>query len=293
MRKRLCRWGMGINPSPGKGGCRFLFSMTNQEFRLLTAYIKSNYGINLKEEKRAMVEGRLHGLLLKNGVSSFSEYFSQVMSDKTGEAVAALVNRITTNHTFFMREPAHFFYLRDKVLPQLASTVRNKDLRIWSAGCSTGEEPYTIAFILDEFFGKEKALWDTRILATDISSSVLEYAAKGVYSIESVKKLPAQWQLSYFLRNDSGYEVVDRIKKEIIFRKFNLMDKVFPFKKKFHIIFCRNVMIYFDRETKTELVNKFYNAMEHGGYLFIGHSESLSRGESPFKYVMPSVYRKE
>lgn len=270
-----------------------MFSMTDQEFHQLAAYIKSNYGIHLKEGKRAMVEGRLHGLLLKNGISSFSEYFKHVMSDNTGEAVAELINKITTNHTFFMREASHFFYFRDKALPELVKRVRNKDLRIWSAGCSTGEEPYTIAFIIDEFFGKEKALWDTRILATDISSRVLEHAAKGVYSDESLKDLPSQWQLSYFKKSDTGSEVVDRIKREVIFRKFNLMDKVFPFKRKFHIIFCRNVMIYFDRETKKELVNKFYDALEHGGYLFIGHSESISRGESPFRYVMPSVYRKE
>lgn len=122
---------------------------------------------------------------------------------------------------------------------------------------------------------------------------MLEHAAKGVYSDESLKDLPSQWQLNYFKKSDTGSEVVDRIKREVIFRKFNLMDKVFPFKRKFHIIFCRNVMIYFDRETKKELVNKFYDALEHGGYLFIGHSESISRGESPFRYVMPSVYRKE
>lgn len=133
-----------------------MFSMTDQEFHQLAAYIKSNYGIHLKEEKRAMVGGRLHGLLLKNGISSFSEYFKHVMSDNTGEAVAELINKITTNHTFFMREASHFFYFRDKALPELVKRVRNKDLRIWSAGCSTGEEPYTIAFIIDEFFGKER-----------------------------------------------------------------------------------------------------------------------------------------
>lgn len=270
-----------------------MFSMTDNEFHQLAAYIESNYGIHLKADKRAMVEGRLHGLFLKKGISSFSEYFKYVMSDKTGEAVAELINKITTNHTYFMREASHFFCFRDKVLPELVKRVRNKDLRIWSAGCSTGEEPYTLAFIIDEFFGKRKALWDTRILATDISSRVLEHATKGVYSIESVSNLPARWKLSYFENSDSGYEVVDRIKKEVIFRKFNLMDKVLPFKKKFHIIFCRNVMIYFNRETKTELVKKFYNALDHGGYLFTGHSESITHGESPFKYIMPSVYRKE
>ena len=182
---------------------------------------------------------------------------------------------------------------RDHILPELKQRVRNKDLRIWSAGCSTGEEPYTLAFFIDEFFGKEKALWDTKILATDISTRVLDYAVKGVYSVDSVKNLPNHWLRNYFRKHESGYEIVDRIKREVIFRKFNLMDRIFPFKKKFHIIFCRNVMIYFDKQTKAELIRRFYDAMEYGAYLFIGHSESINRGESPFKYVMPSVYRKE
>ena len=270
-----------------------MFSMTDQEFRQLAYFMKSNYGIDLKDEKRAMVEGRLHNLVLRHGVDSFTDYFNHVLSDKTGEAVAALVNKLTTNHTYFMREADHFYYFRDRVLPELKRSVRNKDLRIWSAGCSTGEEPYTLAFLIDEFFGKEKALWDTKILATDISSRVLDYAVKGVYSSDSVKNLPDRWLRHYFRKHESGYEIVDRIKREVIFRKFNLMERIFPFKKKFHIIFCRNVMIYFDKQTKAELIKKFYDAMEYGAYLFIGHSESISRGESPLKYVMPSVYRKE
>lgn len=121
----------------------------------------------------------------------------------------------------------------------------------------------------------------------------MEYAIRGVYDSESVDKLPAEWLANYFRKNESDYEIVDRIKHEVIFRRFNLMDKTFPFKKKFHIIFCRNVMIYFDKATKAELVRKFYDAMEYGAYLFIGHSESLNREESALKYVMPSVYRKE
>lgn len=270
-----------------------MLSITDHEFNQLAAYIKSNYGIDLKEEKRTMVEGRLSKLLIQNKINSFSDYYSSVMADTTGNAVSTLVNRITTNHTFFMREADHFQFFKDKALPELKKSIKNKDLRIWSAGCSSGEEPYTIAFLVDEFFGKEKALWDTKILATDISTRVLEYAIKGIYSDETVDKLPSLWLENYFRRNESGYEIVDKIKKEVIFRRFNLMDRVFPFKKKFHVIFCRNVMIYFDKQTKAELVKKFYDAMEKGAYLFVGHSESLHRDETALKYVMPSVYRKE
>ena len=271
-----------------------MLKITDQEFRKLADYIKSNYGICLKEEKRSLVTGRLHNVLAQKNMNSFSEYFDYVISDKTGDAVVTLIDKITTNHTFFMREAAHFFYFRDKVLPYLLSTVRDKDLRIWSAGCSSGEEPYTLAMIIDEFFGKEKTWWDTKILATDISSKVLKDASEGIYSSEAIATLPSHWKLNYFKRLDSDRSViVEKIKIEVIYRKFNLMERVFPFKKKFHVIFCRNVMIYFDEKEKSELVNKLYDMTDYGGYLFIGHSESLNREQTRYKYVMPSVYRKD
>ncbi|KJS20589.1 MAG: chemotaxis protein CheR [Clostridiaceae bacterium BRH_c20a] len=260
----------------------------------MAAYIKANYGIHLKDEKRTLVTGRLHNVLIQNNFSNFSEYYKHIISDKTGEAAAMLINKITTNHTFFMREANHFFYFRDKVLPYLTSMVKEKDLRIWSAGCSSGEEPYTLAMVIDEFLGNEKMWWDAKVLATDISSKVLEEAHKGIYSSEEIATIPSQWKLSYFKKYDSeNYILVDKIRNEVIYRKFNLMDGTFPFKRKFHVIFCRNVMIYFDAQTKCELVNKFYESMEYGGYLFIGHSESLNREETKFKYIMPALYRKE
>lgn len=271
-----------------------MVTITKQEFSRLAAYIKANYGINLKEEKQALVTGRLHNVLMQNNFNSFSEYYDYVISDKTGDAAAAMINKITTNHTFFMREADHFYYFRDKVLPYLTDKVKDKDLRIWSAGCSSGEEPYTLAMVIDEFFGKEKVWWDAKVLATDISGKVLEEAAKGIYGNEEISTLPFHWKLNYFKKSDNQKSVlVDRIRNEVIYRKFNLMDVDFPFKRKFHVIFCRNVMIYFDAQTKRELVNKFYNVMEYGGYLFIGHSESLNREETKYKYVMPAVYRKE
>jgi len=271
-----------------------MLTITKQEFDQLAAYIKAHYGITLKEEKRALIIGRLSGVLLENNFRSFSDYYHYVISDKSGEAAATLVNRITTNHTYFMREPEHFRFFKDKVLPYLATTVKDNDLRIWSAGCSSGEEPYTLAMLIDEYFGQEKANWDTKILATDISSKVLEKAKKGIYRNEEIAPLPAVWRLNYFKKLDSDRSVlVDKIRNEVIFRKFNLMEDVFPFKRKFHVIFCRNVMIYFDAETKRKLVNKFYDHLEQGGYLFIGHSESLTREKTNFKYVLPAVYRKE
>ncbi len=270
-----------------------MLTITNKEFNQLATYIKTNYGINLKEEKQALVTGRLYNVLVQNNFDNFTDYYNYIISDNTGEAATILINKITTNHTYFMRETNHFYYFRDNVLPYLKDTVKNRDLRIWSAGCSSGEEPYTLAMLIDEFLGREKALWDSKILATDISSKVLEMASKGIYNNERIMNLPSSWKLNYFKKYDEeNFILTDRIKNEIVYRRFNLMEKAFPFKRKFHTIFCRNVMIYFDIETKRNLVSKFYNFMEPGGYLFIGHSESLNREETKFKYIMPAVYRK-
>lgn len=271
-----------------------MFTITEKEFRQLADYIKVNYGINLKEEKKALVTCRLQNVLIQAGYDNFTDYYKYILQDKSGEAVTTLVDKITTNHTFFMREAEHFNFFRDKVLPYLTKTVKDRDLRIWCAACSTGEESYTLAMLLDEFFGLDKKLWDTKILATDISENVLCTAKKAVYSNEKIASLPAYVRLNYFKKYDNdNFVLIDRIKNEVIYRKFNLMDGVFPFKKKFHTIFCRNVMIYFDNETKIRLVNKLYDSLECGGYLFIGHSESISRENTKFKYIMPAVYRKE
>lgn len=271
-----------------------MVTITEKEFWQLSDYIKANYGINLKEEKLSLVTGRLQKVLAANNISSFSEYYKLVLSDKTGNAAVNLINCITTNHTFFMREVEHFNFFKEKVLPELVENVSGNDLRIWSAGCSSGEEPYTLAMIIDEYLGAGKKNWDTKILATDISGKVLEMAMTGLYEKERITSLPACWKMNYFIKyNEDKYMVSDKIKNEVIYRKFNLMEAAFPFRKKFHVIFCRNVMIYFDNETKTRLVEKFYDLTEPGGYLFIGHSESLGRDNTKYKYIMPAVYRKQ
>ncbi|MBU3127597.1 protein-glutamate O-methyltransferase CheR [Clostridium tagluense] len=269
-----------------------MINLKDSEFRELTTYMKTNYGINLTE-KKLLIEGRLSNMITEKGFSSFSDYLKFVFKDCSGNEISTLINKLTTNHTFFMREADHFEYFRDEVLPYLEASSKNKDLRIWSAGCSSGEEPYTLAMIIADYFGDQKFMWNTRILATDISEKVLEIAEKGIYSQEAVNTIPKYWGLRYFNKiTDKNYEICEEIRNEIIYRNFNLMTDIFPFKKKFHIIFCRNVMIYFDPKTKTELINKFYEMTEPGGYLFIGHSESVNKNETKYKYIMPAVYRK-
>lgn len=271
-----------------------MITITQREFNQLSSYIKSNYGIQLKSEKMTLVTARLNNVLQQAGFKSFTDYYQYLISDKSGDAVITLVDKITTNHTFFMREADHFYFFRDKVLPYLADTVKDKDLRIWCAASSSGEEAYTLAMIIDAFFGQDKGGWDTKILATDISEQILSVAKKGIYSTERIAPLPTYWKTSYFKKIDTqNFVLAEKIKNEVIYRKFNLMDQVFPFKKKFHVIFCRNVMIYFDNNTKNRLIEKFYDHMEYGGYLFVGHSESLNREATRFRYVRPAVYRKE
>lgn len=270
-----------------------MIPITDKEFKQLSEFIRHQYGIVLKNEKRALITGRLHSLLADLGMTDFTQYYQYLMNDKSGKSLLVLVDRISTNHTFFMREPDHFYFFRDVILPDLASRVTDRDLRVWCAAAATGEEPYTLAMLIRDQFKNRIPSWDTRLLATDISDSALKTAKAGIYTKERIDSLPKLWKTIYFKNLDMESMVIsDEIKKEIIYRRFNLMDEVFPFKKRFHVIFCRNVMIYFDQATKDRLIEKLYEALEPGGYLFIGHSESIARESTRFKYVKPAVYRK-
>lgn len=268
-----------------------MINIKEKEFKELVGFLKNTYGINLIQ-KRNLIEARLNNVLAEKGFTSFREYLDFVYSDSTRCELTTMINKLTTNHTYFMREPEHFQYFRNKVLPYFHERIKDRDLRVWSAGCSSGEEPYTLAMILEEYFEREKDPWDKKILATDISANVLQKAIEGVYDAEALEKVSEAWKLNYFKKlGNNRFMVTDELKNEVIFRMFNLMDE-FPFRKKFHTIFCRNVMIYFDKETKEKLVKKFYDMTEWGGYLFIGLSESINRAEVPYEYIMPSVYRK-
>lgn len=263
-----------------------------KEFNYLVKYIKTNYGINLAN-KKILIEGRLGNYISEKGFLSFDDYINYAINDKSGGELTSLINKLTTNHTFFMREADHFTYLKNTALPSIMPSIKDNDLRVWSAGCSTGEEPYTLAMIISEFLGDYKKLWDAKILATDISVKALETAKKGIYSSEGIESLPPTWRYNNFHKIDSKHcQVADNIRNEVIYRVFNLMEEAFPFKKKFHIIFCRNVMIYFDEKTKKNLIEKFYNMTEPGGYLFIGHSEFINKNDTDYKYIMPAVYQK-
>lgn len=266
--------------------------LTNDEFRRIVHFMRSHFGINL-EMKRTLIEGRLENTLISRGFQDYHTYLNAVVSDKTGQELTKLLDILTTNHTYFMRETDHFNFFETVVLPYLESQIKDHDLRVWSAGCSTGQEPYTLVMLIKRHFGERAGEWDIKVLATDISSKVLNKAVAGVYDVEETHLIPPDFKVNYFeIGRDGTARVVKQIKDEVIFRPFNLMDRNFPFRKRFHAIFCRNVMIYFNEATKNDLIHKFYDALEPGGYLFIGQSESIDRRTNPFEYVMPSIYRK-
>jgi len=264
----------------------------DQDFFRLRDYVKSHFGVNL-EKKRTLIEGRLHNTIIQLGFESFHDYLNDVFNDKSGEMINTLMTRLTTNYTYFMREDTHYRFMEEVALPYWTSVIQDHDLRIWSAGCSSGEEAYTTVMVLNEWFGYKKSEWDTTILATDISTRVLDMAKQGVYPEEHFQRLSKAWKAKYFTQiGDEEYKVTDAMAKEVIFRQFNLMGDFSRFRKKFHIIFCRNVMIYFDTPTKAALAKRFYNALESGGYLFIGLSETLSGISGDFQQIAPAIYQK-
>lgn len=269
-----------------------MLELTDSDFQRLYTYIKKHYGIDLSKKKQLIVS-RLSNTLTAQGFQDFSAYVDDILSGRDPDMVTAMLNKLTTNYTYFLREEAHFQYLWDVVLPDLAKKhAHDKILSIWSAGCSSGEEPYTISMYLKEYFGSHASQWDTRLLATDISQKILNTAMTASYSEEGLSSLPGGWKQKYFVQTGPGqYTVSPEIKKNVIFLPFNLMDNI-RFKRKFDLIFCRNVMIYFDQDTKDALVRRFYNATVPGGHLFIGHSEGLNKTTCPYAYIQPAIYWK-
>lgn len=274
-----------------------LVRLTDKEFLFIQEFVMRHVGIHLTDQKRSLVEGRLAKLMRTKGFASYSDYIGYLQADKGGRALDELINRISTNHTFFYREKTHFDFFTKTVLPEAARKAQaagDRDLRFWSAGCSSGEEPYNLVMLMKEFFGPNYPSWKAGILATDVSAKALAHAKRGIYDADRLKLMPPNLVERYFKSLGGGqYEVDPHVRAEAVFRRFNLMNPTFPFKKPFHAIFCRNVMIYFDEPTKKALVKRFHRHTEPGGHLFIGHSESLGREDCPYTYVMPAVYRKD
>jgi chemotaxis protein methyltransferase CheR len=262
------------------------------EFRQITELAYQRFGLDLKRGKEALVAARLGKKLRQGGFQSFSDYIRHVMSDSSGEALVEMIDSLTTNHTSFMRERAHF-----EVLARAASQEFSKirTLEIWSAACSSGEEPYSIGMCLADALARAGGR-SFRIRATDISTRVLGIARRAVYPAERFSELPEAWRRAYLLRGEGEcrglYKLKPEITQRVDFQRLNLIEP-FPDSRQFHVIFCRNVMMYFDKATQQDIVQRLGRALELGGYLFVGHSESLTGVEHALSYVQPAVYRKE
>ena len=267
--------------------------ITDDEFEKISKYIHEKLGIKLVKQKKSLLFMRLKPLVEKNNCSDFSEYYAKLKRDKTGTILEELTSNITTNHTYFMREKQHFEFFKNNIMPELYKKHElTKDLRIWCSASSYGQESYTIQMIIQDFFSVRQGNWNTRILATDVSTRALDIAVKGIYNTESLGDLPEEWKKKYFdYYDDENMIIKENIKREVIYRKFNLMEEEYKLKKGIQVIFCRNVIIYFDEETKDKIISKFYDLLDVGGYLFIGHSENLSKNNQ-FEYVAASVFRK-
>jgi chemotaxis protein methyltransferase CheR len=275
--------------------------LTTEEFNKFRSLIYQLTGISLNEGKRNLVQSRLQKRLRLHGLASFSDYYQLVQSgDGNGEQVE-LINCITTNKTDFFREPHHFEFITEQVVPEIAYRSRRGQtaprMRVWHAGCSSGEEPYTLAMTLREAAAKQGGTWDIRQLASDIDTHVLAHAEAGIYEEERIAPVPADYKPKYFLRGrdaQSGlYKVRPELRSQITFRRINLLDEEWPIRSetRFDIIFCRNVIIYFDKPTQKRLFARFAQKLKPGGYLFIGHSESLHGISDEFTPVGRTIYQ--
>jgi chemotaxis protein methyltransferase CheR len=280
--------------------------MVNQElsdtlFRKFSELIYETAGINIHEGKKPLLQARLSKRLRATGIKSFEEYYRYVTSPQNFAEFINFIDAISTNLTYFFREEQHFIFLEEIALPEILQRKEkehDRRIRMWSAACSTGEEPYSIAMCVLEYLSKKpvKPSWDFKILATDISTRVLRLAISGVYSEERVQKVPQVLCQKYFEKISQNDEHVYKVKKAlkdvVVFRRLNLKEP-YPFKGSFDVIFCRNVMIYFDKPTQQDIIIRMSHHLSPGGYLFVGHSESLAGLKHDLIYVRPAVYRKK
>jgi len=266
-------------------------TLTRREFERIRSLAREHAGLDLRDGKEGLVSARLGKKVRQRGFRSFQQYCDHIAADASGKALVEMIDALTTNHTMFLREPAHFDFLRRIAAAELRGPG---PIRIWSAACSTGEEPYSIAICLLEELGPQAAR-RIRIVASDISTRALEAAKEGIYAAERFEGFPAAWLPRYFLRGEGDwkgwYRVKPELRRMLEFRRINLMEPLTGLPR-FDVVFCRNVMIYFDRPTREDVIRRIAALIEPGGYLLTGHSESLLGGRHSLQYICPAVYRK-
>ena len=274
-----------------------LVKMDDKSFARLTSYVTGEYGIKLPDAKRTMLEARLQKKVRSLGMDSYEKFLDFIFSERGKQKeLFEVIDLITTNKTDFFRERGHFHFLADKFIPEYLGHSGDSRLKIWSAGCSTGEEPYTLVMVLEDLIrAGYRFVYD--LLATDISIRVIQTAHKGIYPHEAINTVSPEQRKRYFLKSTTGSMMV-RVKQEfrnkVTYKRLNLMNQNYGFRaQEFDVIFCRNVLIYFDRITKEKVTNKFCKHLKSGGILFLGHSESIIGMNVPLTQVGPTTYKKK
>lgn len=273
------------------------YDLKDVEYEKISRLVYEQCGINLHEGKKQLVKARLGKRLREGNYKTFGDYYRYVTTNEGRDELISMIDALSTNLTYFFREENHFHKLAN-IIEMVGKASRKEKLRkklsVWSAGCSTGEEPYSIAMTIQEC--AEGGSWDIKILGTDISTRVLKIASKGIFDGEKLKNVPTTVLRKYFQKgfgnNEGQYRVKKIIRNMVHFSRFNLMDEP-PRNQSFDVVFCRNVMIYFDKKTQEALINRFHGCLNRGGFLFIGHSESLTGLSHELEYIEPGVYRKQ
>jgi len=269
--------------------------MSNADFNRLSAFILQEFGIKLPPAKKTMLQGRLQKRLRALSISTFKDYIDYIFSEEgKQQELIHMIDVVTTNKTDFFRENNHFEYLRDYMLPEFMRKTHGREIfKIWSAGCSSGEEPYTMAIVLQEF-AKANPGFQYSIYATDISTQVLSKAASAVYPIERVNVIPLALKKKYLLKSKDkskpNVRIVQELRKKVVFQRLNFMDNYYNIDKKFDAVFCRNVLIYFDKETQERVIGRQLNHLKSGGYYFLGHSESIMNMKLPLNQIRPTIF---
>jgi chemotaxis protein methyltransferase CheR len=271
-----------------------IIQLEEREYKRLSSFIMSQYGIKLPPVKKTLLQCRLQKRLQALHFSNFKEYVDYAFSSGDHNEITLMIDAVTTNKTDFFREPSHFDFLLEEGLERLIQKTGKRAFTIWSAGCSSGEEPYTLAMVLSEFSQRQSI--EFTIMATDISSSVLELARVGIYNEEKTVDIPINYKKKYLLKGKNSYSnkvrIIPELQARIQLKKFNLLSADFSSMGKFDIIFCRNVLIYFDRQVQYQVLKNFSGCLYNEGYLFLGHSESLAGHELPFISIKPTIFEK-
>jgi len=269
--------------------------MTREDFLKLSNFITANYGIKLPEVKRVMLQSRLQKRLRILNMNSFDEYCEYVFKKGNEDEIIHMIDLVSTNKTDFFREPGHFEFLKNSALPDIIQRKKLKLLKIWSAGCSSGEEPYSIAIALSEYLKIYPGI-EFSILGTDISARILNKAIEGIYEETKIDMVPIELKKRYFLRskdrNKKKVRVVKELRGKVSYQRLNLMDNYYEINENFDLIFCRNVLIYFDRANQEKIINRLCMNLKKGGYFFLGHSESVLKMDIPLKQIKPSTFIK-